>query len=94
MTLVKEKKESKWYSTKKVEDHYVLVGEPGTIYLQHITLERGTGSAIAYELHAAVDEMGIKDKILAVGAHSTAVNSGPQSGAIHLLESQLSRPVQ
>jgi hypothetical protein len=91
---VKEQKGSKWYSSKKVEDHYVLVGEPETVYLRHITLERGTGTAIADGLHAAVDEMGILDKIRAVGADSTAVNTGPRGGAIHLLECRLGRPLQ
>jgi hypothetical protein len=93
-TLVKEQKGSKWYSSKKVEDHYVLVGEPGTVYLRHITLDRGTGIAIADGLHAAVDEMGIMNKILAVGEDSTAVNTGPQCRAIHLLECRLGRPLQ
>ena len=33
MTLVKEEIENRWYGKKEVEDHYVLVGEPGTYYL-------------------------------------------------------------
>ena len=93
-TLAKEQKGSKWYSSRKVEDHYVLVGEPGTAYLRHITLETGTGTAIADGLHAALDEMALLDKILAVGADSTAVNTGPRGGSIHLLECRLDRPVQ
>jgi hypothetical protein len=39
MTLVKEKIGSKWHSTKRLEDHYVLVGEPETLHLRHITVE-------------------------------------------------------
>jgi len=93
-TLVKEKQGSKWYSSRKVEDHYVLVGEPGTVYLQHITVDRGTGQAIADGLHGAVADMGIVDSITAVGADSTPVNTGPRGGAIHLLEQQLDRPLQ
>ena len=92
--LSKNKRGGKWYSSKKVEDHYVLVGEPGTVYLRHITMETGTGSAIADGLHAAIKEMLLEDKILAVGADSTAVNTGPRGGAIHLLECRLERPVQ
>jgi hypothetical protein len=93
-TLVKEKQGSKWYSSKKLEDHYVLVGEPGTVYLQHITVDRGTGQAIANGLHGAVTDMGIVDNIMAVEADSTPVNTGPKGGAIHLLEQQLGRPLQ
>ena len=78
----------------KIKDHYMQLGEPGTVYLRHITLETGTGTAIADGLHAAVDEIALLDKILAVGAESTAVNTGPRGGAIHLLECRLGRPVQ
>lgn len=46
MVLVKEKSGSKWYSTTRLDDHYVLVGEPRTLYLRHITLEQGTGAAM------------------------------------------------
>ena len=94
MTLMKEKVGDKWYSTQKWEDHYVLVGEPGTFYLQHLTLQQGTGAAIAEALHCATDEMEITSHIAAVGADSTPVNTGQRNGAIHLLECRLGRPLQ
>lgn len=93
MTLVKQRIEDKWYETKQVEDHYVLVGEPGTNYLSHLTVERGTGAAIANGLYEAMKEMEITDKIVAVGADSTAVNTGRKGGAVHLLECKLRRPL-
>ena len=49
----------------------MVVGEPGTVYLHHITLETGTGTAIVDGLHTALDEMALLEKILAVGADST-----------------------
>lgn len=91
MTLVREKKGEKWYGTKKLEDHYVLIGEPGTCYLRHLTVERGTGNAIASGLYDAIEDMGIADNIIGVGADSTAVNTGPRGGAIRLLECRLGR---
>jgi len=84
MTLAREKRGDKWYSMKKIEEHYVMIGEPRTFYLCHLTLERGTGSAIADSIHSAIEEMGI----------STAVNSGHRGGAIHLLELHTGRPLQ
>ena len=75
MTLVREKRGDKWYSMKKIEEHCVMIGEPGTFYLCHLTLERGAGSAIADSIHSAIEQMGITDKIMAVGADSTAVNT-------------------
>jgi hypothetical protein len=94
MTLMREKRGDKWYSTKKNEEHYVMIGEPGTFYLCHLTLEQGTGSAIADSIHNAIEERGITDKIMAVGADSTAVNTGHRGGAIHLLELHTGRPLQ
>ena len=93
-TLVKEKKNNKWYSRKIIEDHYVLVAEPGTSYLQHITVERGTGQGIANGLYEAISEIGIAESLTAVGADSTPVNTGAKGGAIHLLELLLNRPLQ
>src|ERR1043165_4388376 len=94
MTLMREKRGDKWYSTKKNEEHYVMIGEPGTIYLCHLTLEQGTGSAISDSIHNAIEERGITDKIMAVGDDSTAVNTGHRGGAIHLLELHTGRPLQ
>lgn len=94
MTLVREKRGDKWYSVKKIEEHYVMIGEPGTFYLCHLTLERGTGSAIADSIYSAIEERGITEKIVAVGADSTAVNTGHRGGAIHLLELHTGRPLQ
>lgn len=64
MTLVKEKRGDKWYSMKKIKEHYVMIGEPGTFYLCHLTLERGTGSAIADSIHSSIEEMGITESVI------------------------------
>ena len=82
-TVTKKKKGKKWYGAKEIQDHYVFVREPGTFYLDHITIEQGTGA-----------ENDIKDEIKAVGADSTATNSGYKNGAIRGLECQLHHPLQ
>ena len=35
LTLCKEKVDDRWYSKRRKEDHYVLVGEPEMVYLNH-----------------------------------------------------------
>jgi len=92
-TLVKQKVDEKWYSKKITEDHYVLVGEPGTTYLQHCTVSRGTGREISDVLVNFVQKSGIEQSLFAVGADSTAVNTGCHSGAISLLEQYLGMPL-
>ena len=92
LTLFKEKVDDRWYSKTRKEDHYVLVGEPEMVYLDHITLERGTGAEIADGLYKYVkNEMSCGDKLRAIGADSTAVNTGNKNGAIRLLECHLKR---
>jgi len=95
LTLVKEKVEDKWYSSKRRGDHYVAIGEPGTIYLDHLTLQHWTGAwtgaAIADGLENAMKAMGIADNLIAIGADNKAVNTGHKNGAIHLLECRLGR---
>lgn len=54
-----------------------MTGEPGTFCLCHLTLERGTGSGIA-----VIEEGGITDQIMAVGADRPAVNTGHRGRAI------------
>ena len=79
-----------WKTTTRKEDHYVLVGEPELVYLDHITLERGTGIEIADGLYKYVkNEMSFGDKLRTIGADSTAVNTGNKNGAIRLLECHL-----
>ena len=45
-TLTKSKLGEQWYRRTATEDHYVLL-EPGSIYLDHITVTQGTGSKIS-----------------------------------------------
>ena len=62
------------------------------VYLDHITLERRTGAEIADGLYKYVKkEMSYGDKLRAIGADNTAVNTGNTNGAIRLLECQLKR---
>ena len=90
LTLFKEKVDDRWCSKTRKEDYYVLVGEPEMVYLDHIILESGTGAEIADGLYKYVkNEISCDDKLRAIGADSTAVNTGNKNGAIRLLECHL-----
>ena len=72
LTLFKEKVDDRWYSKTRKEDHYILVGESAMVYLDHITLERGTGAEITDGLYKHVkNEIFFGDKLRAVGADSS-----------------------
>ena len=62
------------------------------VYLDHITLERGTGAEIADRLYKSVKkEKSFGDKLIANEADRTAVNTENKNGAIRLLECHLKR---
>jgi len=66
-----------------------VIGEPGTIYLDHLTLQHRTCAAIANGLENVIKAMGIADNLIAIGADSAALNKGHKNGAIHPLECRL-----
>jgi len=92
-TLVKTKQFDKWYSKKEIEDHYVFVGEPGTQYLCHSTVEKGTGKSIGNEIRNLINDLEQSSQIVALGSDSTAVNTGKYSGAICTVEKELQKPL-
>ena len=59
LTLFKKKVDDRCYSKTRKEDHYVLVGEIEMVYLDHITLERGTGAEIADGLYKYVKKRNV-----------------------------------
>ena len=47
--LLRNEKTSKWSSRMEVEDHYVILLEPGSQYLAHVTPQSGHDKLIARE---------------------------------------------
>ena len=76
LTLFKEKVDDRYYSKTRKEDHCVLVGEPEMVYLDHITLERGTGAEIADRLYKYVKkDKSFGDKLIGLVTVSKIVLS-------------------
>lgn len=74
------------------EDHIVLVREPDSEYIGHITPE--TGSA-ADTMQAILNFFNSDlSTLLAVGSDGTNVNTGIHGGILRLLELEIKRPVQ
>ena len=93
-TLVKVKKGDKWYGEMAVEDHYVLVTEPGGEYLTHITPDSGRSSYIATGIMSVIQEQGASETVCVVGCDSTNTNTGCNGGVIRHMEMALGRPLQ
>jgi hypothetical protein len=89
------KKDGKNYMTKVVEDHYVLVKEPNSEYLGHVTVPNGQASTIASEIFTYLETEEIdKSLINAIGSDGTNVNTGCHNGVIRRIEIGINRPLQ
>lgn len=92
-TLVKVNRNGKWYGDTAVEEHFVIVEEPGGNYLTHVTPSSGRSSDIANSIVTVITELDANDNILAIGCDSTNTNTGCKGGVIRHLEVALRHPV-
>lgn len=78
-----------------VEEHIVLLKEPGSEYIGHVTPENGTANTITSTILNFFTENEVSiGELIAVGCDGTVVNTGPHGGVIHLLELHIKRPLQ
>ena len=78
------------------EEHYTVCSEPGGKYLFHFTPEEASkqrkhAEIIANHLVAWLEERQLTEKLLAIGADSTNVNTGWQGGVIQWVEQKLKK---
>lgn len=93
-TLVKEKKGNKYYQKTVTEEHYVLVSEPGSRYLGHVSPTSGSAKAIKTSILQFLQKNTDINTIVAIGCDGTVVNTGSKNGVIRGLESDLRKPLQ
>lgn len=78
-----------------VEEHVVIITEPGTQYFGHVS---PISSAAANIISSIIDLFNSRtipmSEIRAVGCDGTVVNTGNRGGVIALLEAKISSPVQ
>lgn len=73
----------------------IIIMEPGSLYLGHLTLLSGTGKAIAEAIHKYFTNNEIHfNKLLVIGWDGTATNTSWKSGVIRNMELKLGRPLQ
>ena len=84
----------KQYQSSIREEHYVLVGEPGGVYLTHTTPENGTARCIAESVFHQIENTDLQDKLAIVGTDGTNTMVGCNNGFIRQLEGLLGRPLQ
>ena len=73
----------------------MILSEPGSNYLGHVTSESGTAKGIQSAiLNYFKSELVELDEISVVGCDGTGVNTGYKGGGIRLMEEELKKPLQ
>jgi len=54
-----------------MEEHYVVVGEPGELYLTHLTIDDGKGVTIAKAIHDALKNTDLVNSLSLTGSDGT-----------------------
>ena len=93
-TLMTSELNGKSYRVKNLEEHYVIVGEPGEYYLSHVSPDDGKGQTIARAICNAIENTELEKNMLCIGSGGTATMTGANKGAIRKLEELLGRPLQ
>ena len=88
-TLTRVEKGGKLFKKTKIEDHYVILEEPGNIYLGHKVPISGHGISIGFALFRFLKSKGWDLEICAVGTDGCNVSVGMNEGAIVYLEKLL-----
>ena len=89
--LKQNPKTGRWSPKMEVQDHYVMIVEPGSQYLSHVTPPSGHGRVIAETIYKYLEEEDLLDQpIYVIGADG---NVGAEHRAIHYLEMMLGKPL-
>ena len=86
-------KTGKAFQKSEIQDHYVIIEEPGSIFLGHVVPFSGHGISLAVAIFRFLKAKGWTLDVLVIGSDGTNVNVGNMQGCIQYLERLLGRPV-
>ncbi|CAH0562903.1 unnamed protein product [Brassicogethes aeneus] len=93
-TIAQNMRGNKLHRNTVIEEHIVLVSEPGSKYIGHVTPLSGSAYNIKQGIVKFLEERVDFSNLVAIGCDGTVVNTGNKNGAIRMLELYLDRPVQ
>ena len=78
----------------KVDDHYVVLTEPGNDYLTLVTPKTGHRKVVAQAIYDfLVEHDSTNQPLYVAGCDGCPINIGPNGGVIHHLEMLLAQPL-
>ena len=87
-------KSGMYFQKSEIQDHYVMIEEPDSVYLGHVIPYSGHGMSIAVALYRFLKSRGWEKDIVVVGCDGTNANVGNMKGCIPYLEKLLGHPVE
>ncbi|GBM44763.1 hypothetical protein AVEN_164920-1 [Araneus ventricosus] len=81
------KKDTKYYPMTTKAEHYILVDEPSSVYLRHVTAAKGGAKAIKEAILNFFVSNNIQlNGLTVIGCDGTNINTGHKGGIIRLME--------
>lgn len=93
-TIKQDKIGNKLYRKTFTEEHIVLISEPGSKYLGHVTPLSGSALSIKKKIVTFLEKKTNFSDLVAIGCDGTVVNTENKNGVIRMLELYLKRPLQ
>jgi hypothetical protein len=86
--------DGKYHPSTGVEEHIVLIKEPGSEYLGHVTPTSGTSLNLFQSIDTFLSKNSIStEQLVAIGCDGTNVNTGHQGGVIRRFEVTYNKPL-
>ena len=79
--VIAEGPNGKMCRSTQLEEHYVLVGKPGTCYLTHLSPIDGKDHTLAQEIFEFISETLLCEKLTIISTNATASMTGKFNGA-------------
>jgi hypothetical protein len=93
-TLMKRKEGGKCYTTTEKEEHYVLVSEPDSQYIAHVSPQSSKSKDVADSIMTKIKDLGVESELRVIGCDSANINTGFRGGVVQYIENELGRPLQ
>lgn len=93
-TIVQEKRGKHFHRKIIKEEHVVILAEPGSLYMGHLTPKSGSAENIRKCIVTFLKSTNTDlNKLVAIGSDGTVVNTGSKNGVISQLEHFVGRPL-
>lgn len=90
--MLKEYMKKKYRRVLKVQEHVSLIGEPGSVYIGHVSPKSSKAEDISFSIISHMSEQEVSlDQLSVVGCDGTPTNTGLNNGVIRRIQLHVRR---